>query len=142
MFDINRQVSNAAHRVRCLATLRAGDVVQAIDPETGAVLGTRLLDAVDDRRKIGGGSASDWPQRYRAGDWRTDDAGCQLDEAQERVEMGWVLVRPPLTAAEATHLLEKPKQKPPFSWELYERHMRLTHLAVLHGFAMPEEPWA
>jgi hypothetical protein len=136
-FDVKHQVRNSTYRAACLDTLAPGDVVQAIHPETGAILGTRLLGAIDRRW-----DASMWPQKYVTGNWRADSEGHELDSAQERVEMGWVLVRPPLTADEAAPGLDKPKQKPPFSWALYERHMRLMHLAVLHGFAMPEEPWA
>lgn len=136
-FNVKHQLRNLAYRVACLETLVPGDVVQAFDLETDTLLGTRLLDAVDCRW-----DSVAWPQRYVAGNWRADAEGHELDSGQEFVEMGWVLVRPPLTASEAAYLLEQPKQKPPFSWELYERHMRLTHVAVLDGTNMPEAPWA
>lgn len=143
VFDVRRQIQSKRVRAACLATLRAGDVVQAVDMETGALVGTRLLDAVDRRRESGGGTREDWPQRYLAGDWRADDEGCELDAGQERIAMGWVLVRPPLTPHAAAPLLQThPARPPPFSWDLHERHMRATHAAVLDGTNMPEAPWA
>lgn len=143
MLDVPRQLKSERHRARCLATLRAGDVVQAICRETGHVLGTRLLDAVDNRRELGGGTREDWPQRYVAGDWHANDEGEELDEAQFRVPFGWVLVRPPLTHQEAQHLLNAPVPlKPAFTWARYEKHMQATHEAVLAGLPVPEVPWA
>lgn len=142
-FNVKYQMRNDVYRAACLETLEPGDVVQAVSLETGEVVGTRLLDAVDKRREAGGGTREDWPQRYLAGDWRADDEGHQLDEGQERVEMGWVLVRPPLTHQEAQALLVRTVVlRPPFSWARYERHMRLTHVAVQHGFGLPDEDWA
>lgn len=139
VFSVPRQLASTAVRVAALASLRPGDVVQAVDVETHEVRGTRRLTTVDNLP---------WACRYVVTgepDWSFDAEGRQLDAWMEPRPGGLLLIRPWLSPGEADHLLwesARPIARPLFSWALYGKHMETTYKAVMSGDEdMPEAPW-
>jgi hypothetical protein len=140
VFSVARQLASVDVRRRALATLTVGDVVRAVDPETG--------EAVGDRRITWVNVASAWPFPHRcAADgqdmqrrhWLADEDGRELHPWMDLTPGGWVLVRPWLTRPEVN---EKEPPRTPFSWGAYARHMEAMWTAIVAGeFDMPEAPW-
>jgi hypothetical protein len=140
VLSVARQLASVDVRRRALATLTVGDVVRAVDPETG--------EAVGDRRITWVNVASAWPfpnrcaadsQDMQRRHWLADGDGRELHPWMEHKPGGWVLVRPWLTRPE---VIEKEPPHSPFSWVVYESHMEAMWKAVVaREVDMPAAPW-
>lgn len=132
VFPVARQLADEVVRRRALATLRAGDVVQAVDLETH--------EAVRTGRVVATGMA-EHPRRW----WCFDEAGRECRSWGGAKAGGLLVIRPWLTPDEAERLVREgdATARPTFSWALYEQHMDAVAAAVGRGdLEMPEEPWA
>ena len=139
VFSVARQLASVDVRRRALTTLAVGDVVRAVDLETGEAVGDRRVTWVN---------AEPWwpfPHHYAADGldghrWLADLDGRELLPWMEHKPGGWILVRPWVARPEVVEHAPPPI---PFSWREYERHMEATWRAVAAGgLDMPEAPWA
>lgn len=130
VFSVARQLASAEVRRKALTMLRPGDVVRAMDSETGGGIGDRRLTG----RNVFGLLIAEGPERP----WFADADGRECESWGEPKPGGWMLVAP---WASTPVVRETPRERHPFSWALYERHMEATWKAVVSGEPMPEAPW-
>lgn len=148
VFSVPRQLASVEVRRKALATLKPGDAVQAMDRETGEVVGYRLLTGVNWLHTLGW-TTENWPVLYWCSDaglpdWEADEDGLQVQHCTEHAEGGWILCRSWLSPSEVTTRMRDEAErtrKPPVSWTLWERHLEAVHNAILAGSPVPEEPW-
>jgi hypothetical protein len=133
-YPVVKQLASEDVRRKALATLRAGDFVQAVDTETGEATFTGRVVLPDAPLLITNGRRERW---FSA-------AGVECDSEGQPRTGGRVLIRPWVTAAEAERLWLEDIRRPgvQFTWGLYEQHMEATWAAVVSGAdEMPEAPW-
>lgn len=139
VFPVARQLADEGVRLKAFATLRAKDLLLAVDPETHEPRHTVWLENVDRRREVFGLSFDEWPSRYEVLSDRlrrllVDDFGREVHPWVEHKPGGLLFVRwwgEPIPEP----------QKPPFSWSLYERHTRDIITAIQCDAELPETPW-
>jgi hypothetical protein len=106
VWSVARQLGSVKVRRAALASLKPGDLVHAVDPETHAIMGTRALTLVDRRREtatvVFGRPAAQlfdfWPLRYIAElegrkAWLFSDDGQEVEPWVELKPHGLLLVR-------------------------------------------------
>jgi hypothetical protein len=138
VFSVARQLASVDVRRRALATLAVGDVVRAVDSETGETVGDRRVTWVNVAWPFPHRYAADLPGAQRR-HWLADEDGRELHPWMDLKPGGWVLVRPWLTRPE---VIEKEPPRSPFSWVAYESHMETMWKAIVAMEAdMSEAPW-
>jgi hypothetical protein len=139
VFSVARQLASLDVRRRALATLAVGDVVRAVDSETGETIGDRCVTWVN------GAPLWPFPHHYAADgldgtSWLADLDGRELHPWMEHKPGGWTLVRPWVVHPE---VVEQALPRVPFSWREYERQMEATWRAVATGeLDLPAALWA